>query len=143
MIIGIGSDLCDIRRIEETLGKFGDRFVARCFTEVERRRSDRRAGFESDRSRISGFSVDENAQEARAGRERIREHRDGRRSVRRIAQAGDRGLQRLAESGIAYCFKERHQIGSGAVDHGFGTDARCMRILRRGERHGGRRARFF
>ena len=44
MIIGIGSDLCDIRRIEETLGKFGDRFVARCFTEVERRRSDRRAG---------------------------------------------------------------------------------------------------
>src|SRR5271156_3853704 len=44
MIIGIGSDLCDIRRIEETLGKFGDRFVARCFTEIERRRSDRRAG---------------------------------------------------------------------------------------------------
>ena len=44
MIIGIGSDLCDIRRIEETLDKFGDRFVARCFTEVERRRSDRRAG---------------------------------------------------------------------------------------------------
>ena len=43
MIIDIGSDLCDIRRIEETLGKFGDRFVARCFTEVERRRSDRRA----------------------------------------------------------------------------------------------------
>ena len=43
MIIGIGSDLCDIRRIEETLAKFGDRFVARCFTEVERRRSDRRA----------------------------------------------------------------------------------------------------
>ena len=43
MIIGIGSDLCDIRRIEQTLEKFGDRFVARCFTEVERRRSDRRA----------------------------------------------------------------------------------------------------
>ena len=40
MIIGIGSDLCDIRRIEETLERFGDRFVARCFTEVERRRSD-------------------------------------------------------------------------------------------------------
>jgi holo-[acyl-carrier protein] synthase len=44
MIIGIGSDLCDIRRIEDTLGKFGERFVARCFTEIERRRSDRRAG---------------------------------------------------------------------------------------------------
>jgi holo-[acyl-carrier protein] synthase len=43
MIIGVGSDLCDIRRIEETLAKFGDRFVARCFTEIERRKSDRRA----------------------------------------------------------------------------------------------------
>ena len=44
MIIGIGSDLCDIRRVEETLARFGERFVARCFTEVERRKSDRRAG---------------------------------------------------------------------------------------------------
>ena len=44
MIIGIGSDLCDIRRIEETLAKFGERFLDRCFTEIERRRSDRRAG---------------------------------------------------------------------------------------------------
>jgi holo-[acyl-carrier protein] synthase len=44
MIIGIGSDLCDIRRIETTLEKFGDRFVERCFTDIERRRSDRRAG---------------------------------------------------------------------------------------------------
>jgi holo-[acyl-carrier protein] synthase len=44
MILGIGSDLCDIRRIEETLERFGDRFIARCFTEVERRRSERRAG---------------------------------------------------------------------------------------------------
>jgi holo-[acyl-carrier protein] synthase len=43
MILGIGSDLCDIRRIEETLTKFGERFVARCFTEVERGKSDRRA----------------------------------------------------------------------------------------------------
>ena len=42
MIIGIGSDLIDIRRIEKTLGRFGDRFVARCFTEVEREKSDRR-----------------------------------------------------------------------------------------------------
>jgi len=43
MIIGIGSDLCDIRRIESTLTKFGDRFVERCFTDIERRKSDRRA----------------------------------------------------------------------------------------------------
>ena len=44
MIIGVGSDLCDIRRVEETLARFGERFVARCFTEVERRRSEARAG---------------------------------------------------------------------------------------------------
>ncbi len=44
MIIGIGNDLCDIRRIEGTLEKFGTRFVERCFTEIERRKSDGRAG---------------------------------------------------------------------------------------------------
>jgi holo-[acyl-carrier protein] synthase len=43
MIIGVGSDLCDIRRIEETLGKYSDRFIARCFTDIERRKSDNRA----------------------------------------------------------------------------------------------------
>ncbi|MGJ3263516.1 MAG: holo-ACP synthase [Salinarimonas sp.] len=43
MIIGIGSDLCDIRRIEKTLARFGERFTERVFTEGERRRSDRRA----------------------------------------------------------------------------------------------------
>jgi holo-[acyl-carrier protein] synthase len=43
MIVGIGSDLCDIDRIEETLARFGERFVARCFTEIERKRSDRKA----------------------------------------------------------------------------------------------------
>ena len=44
MIIGIGSDLCDIRRIEETLARFGERFTRRCFTETERRKADGRAG---------------------------------------------------------------------------------------------------
>lgn len=43
MIIGFGSDLCDIRRIEEALGRYGERFTRRCFTEVERARSDGRA----------------------------------------------------------------------------------------------------
>ncbi len=43
MIIGIGSDLCDIRRIERSLQRFGDRFTHRVFTEGERARSDRRA----------------------------------------------------------------------------------------------------
>ena len=42
MIIGIGNDLCDIRRIEKTLEKFGPRFVERCFTPIEQRKSDRR-----------------------------------------------------------------------------------------------------
>jgi len=43
MIIGLGSDLVDIRRIERTLERFGERFTMRVFTEVERTKSDRRA----------------------------------------------------------------------------------------------------
>lgn len=42
MIIGMGSDLIDIRRIEKTLERHGERFTQRCFTEVERTKSDRR-----------------------------------------------------------------------------------------------------
>jgi len=42
MIIGIGSDLCDIRRIEATLARFGDRFCERVFTDIERTRAERR-----------------------------------------------------------------------------------------------------
>lgn len=42
MIIGIGSDLIDIRRVERTLERFGERFTHRCFTEIERAKSDRR-----------------------------------------------------------------------------------------------------
>lgn len=42
MIMGIGSDLCDIRRIEATLARFGERFVRRCFTEEERENSTKR-----------------------------------------------------------------------------------------------------
>ena len=42
MIIGIGSDLIDIRRIEQTLEKFGDRFIQRLFTDVEQRKSEGR-----------------------------------------------------------------------------------------------------
>ena len=43
MILGIGSDLIDIRRIERTIERFGDRFLDRVFTPIERQRSDRRA----------------------------------------------------------------------------------------------------
>ena len=43
MILGLGSDIVDIRRIEKTLERFGDRFVSRIYTEVERTKSERRA----------------------------------------------------------------------------------------------------
>ncbi len=43
MIIGLGSDLIDIRRIERTLNRFGSRFLDRIFTEVEKSRSESRA----------------------------------------------------------------------------------------------------
>jgi holo-[acyl-carrier protein] synthase len=43
MIVGIGSDLIDIRRVEKSLERFGERFTNRCFTEVEQQKSDRRA----------------------------------------------------------------------------------------------------
>jgi holo-[acyl-carrier protein] synthase len=43
MIIGLGSDLADIRRIEATLERFGERFTDRIFTEIERTRSERKA----------------------------------------------------------------------------------------------------
>ncbi len=43
MIIGIGSDLSDIRRIEKTLERFPERFIARTFTAIEHDRSERKA----------------------------------------------------------------------------------------------------
>ncbi len=42
MIVGLGADLCDIRRIERVMERHGDRFLARVFTETERRRAFRR-----------------------------------------------------------------------------------------------------
>ena len=43
MIIGLGSDLSDIRRVANSLERFGERFTTRCFTDTERARSDRKA----------------------------------------------------------------------------------------------------
>src|ERR1700758_1428925 len=43
MIIGFGNDLCDIRRIETSIARYGERFINRCFTETERQKSDKRA----------------------------------------------------------------------------------------------------
>jgi holo-[acyl-carrier protein] synthase len=43
VILGLGSDLSDIRRIQDSLDRFGDRFRQRIFTELERTRSERKA----------------------------------------------------------------------------------------------------
>ncbi len=50
MIIGIGSDLSDIRRIEKTLERFGDRFTGRTFTAIERERSERKVNAQGGRA---------------------------------------------------------------------------------------------
>ncbi len=42
MILGVGADLTDIRRIQRSLDRFGDRFRQRCFTGLERARSERK-----------------------------------------------------------------------------------------------------
>jgi holo-[acyl-carrier protein] synthase len=42
MILGIGSDLIDIRRIEQTIARHGERFIGRIFTDVERAKAERR-----------------------------------------------------------------------------------------------------
>jgi holo-[acyl-carrier protein] synthase len=44
MILGLGNDLIDIRRIEKTIATHGDRFINRVYTDIERAKSDRRAG---------------------------------------------------------------------------------------------------
>ncbi len=43
MILGIGNDLCDIRRIEKSLERFGERFTTRVFSPLERAKAERRA----------------------------------------------------------------------------------------------------
>jgi holo-[acyl-carrier protein] synthase len=44
MILGLGNDIIDIRRVERTIERYGDRFLCRVFTDIERRKSDGRAG---------------------------------------------------------------------------------------------------
>ena len=58
MILGIGSDLIDIRRIEKSLERHGERFIARIFTDVERARAEGRGG------RIASFAKRFAAKEA-------------------------------------------------------------------------------
>ena len=42
MIIGLGSDLCSIERMQKSLDRFGERFIARVFTDIERAKAERR-----------------------------------------------------------------------------------------------------
>jgi len=58
MIVGIGSDLADIRRIERTLERFGERFIQRVFTEVEQAKSEKR------RERVASYAKRWAAKEA-------------------------------------------------------------------------------
>lgn len=62
MIIGLGSDLVDIRRIERTLDKFGSRFVERVFGDVEQAKAERRG--KAPRGRASTYAKRFAAKEA-------------------------------------------------------------------------------
>lgn len=62
MILGLGSDICDIRRIEAVIARHGDRFLERVFTSVERAKAARRA----ERIRAGTFAKRFAAKEAAA-----------------------------------------------------------------------------
>ncbi|MBX6376711.1 MAG: holo-ACP synthase [Acetobacteraceae bacterium] len=62
MIIGLGSDVIDIRRLERTIAKYGDRFIERIFTPVERAKAERR----TERIRIATYAKRFAAKEAAA-----------------------------------------------------------------------------
>jgi len=65
MILGIGNDLVDIRRLERSIERFGDRFLDRVFTPAERAVADRRAGGPGSRnSRASAYAKRFAAKEA-------------------------------------------------------------------------------
>ncbi len=62
MILGLGSDICDIRRIERTIERHGDRFLERVFTEIERSK----AAGRTEKSRAGTFAKRFAAKEAAA-----------------------------------------------------------------------------
>jgi holo-[acyl-carrier protein] synthase len=62
MIIGLGSDVIDIRRMERTIAKYGDRFIERIFTPVERAKAERR----TERIRAATYAKRFAAKEAAA-----------------------------------------------------------------------------
>ncbi|MCF8468473.1 MAG: holo-ACP synthase [Sneathiella sp.] len=58
LILGIGNDIIDIRRIEKTLARFGDRFINRVYTDIEVAKSERR------RNRVESYAKRYAAKEA-------------------------------------------------------------------------------
>ena len=62
MILGLGSDICDIRRIESAIARHGERFLARVFTELERAKATSR----TERIRAATFAKRFAAKEAAA-----------------------------------------------------------------------------
>ena len=108
MILGIGSDIIDIRRIERTIERFGDRFLDRVFTETERRKSDRRANRAASYAKRfaakeacskalgTGFAAgvfwrDLGRRQPRLGQAHHASHRRGARPAGRHHPAGDAG----------------------------------------------------
>jgi holo-[acyl-carrier protein] synthase len=59
MILGLGSDICDIRRIEKVMERYGERFLERVFTQTERARGDRRSGAGRSGSYAKRFAAKE------------------------------------------------------------------------------------
>ncbi len=59
MILGLGSDICDIRRVASAMERFGDRFLARVFTPAERARADRRQGAAREGTYAKRFAAKE------------------------------------------------------------------------------------
>ena len=64
MILGLGNDIIDIRRIEASLERFGDRFIQRMFTETEQARSERRSGVGRHNTRAASYAKRFAAKEA-------------------------------------------------------------------------------
>ena len=62
MILGVGTDLCDVRRIEQTLTRFEARFIERLYTDEERAKADKRG----ERGRASRYAMFFAAKEATA-----------------------------------------------------------------------------
>ena len=64
MILGLGNDIIDVRRIEASLDRFGNRFILRLFTGLEQSRSERREGKGKHHSRAASYAKRFAAKEA-------------------------------------------------------------------------------